>query len=87
MPIDKLATQPNCSFCGLGGNAVEEMIKGPNDLHICSDCIDLCAELIAISKQKKQSRCHQGESRGSEVTDIPNFLKKVPRPAGSENKK
>ena len=84
---DKPATQPNCSFCGLSFSVVEAMIKGPNDLHICSDCIDLCAELIAISKQKKQSRSHQWESRGSEVTDIPNFLKKGWRPAGSENKK
>ncbi len=35
-----------CSFCGRHSNQVEQLIKGLGDVYICSDCIDLCSDML-----------------------------------------
>ena len=35
-----------CSFCGRNANQVDKMISGPDDVHICNECISICNEII-----------------------------------------
>jgi len=35
-----------CSFCGKNQNEVRRLISGANDVCICDECIDLCADII-----------------------------------------
>ena len=34
-----------CSFCGKDEKQVKMLIKGPSELFICNDCIDICYKL------------------------------------------
>ena len=45
----------NCSFCGQNNDEVAHMISGPS-VFICSDCIDLCGEIVADAKRKQEER-------------------------------
>lgn len=39
--------QLRCSFCGKSGNQVRrKLIAGPNDVYICDECIDICADIL-----------------------------------------
>ncbi|MFT4105719.1 MAG: ATP-dependent Clp protease ATP-binding subunit ClpX [Lacrimispora sp.] len=45
MPIrtdDKI----RCSFCGKSQDQVKKLIAGSNNVYICDECIDLCAEIL-----------------------------------------
>ena len=35
-----------CSFCGKSEAQVSQMVKGPNDVFICDECIRLCTQVI-----------------------------------------
>lgn len=35
-----------CSFCGKSQGQVRKLISGPNDVYICDECVELCAEII-----------------------------------------
>lgn len=35
-----------CSFCGKTQNQVRKLLAGPNDVFICDECIDLCADIM-----------------------------------------
>ena len=35
-----------CSFCGKSEGQVRKMIAGPNEVFICNECVDLCAEIV-----------------------------------------
>lgn len=35
-----------CSFCGKTQEQVRKLIAGPNDIYICDECVELCAEII-----------------------------------------
>lgn len=35
-----------CSFCGKSVNNVDRIISGPNDVHICNECIGICQEVL-----------------------------------------
>ncbi|MBT9779983.1 ATP-dependent Clp protease ATP-binding subunit ClpX [Clostridium sp. MCC353] len=35
-----------CSFCGKGQDQVRKLIAGSNNVFICDECIDLCAEIL-----------------------------------------
>ncbi len=39
-----------CSFCGKGQLQVEQLIAGPGGAAICTECVDLCNEIIADSR-------------------------------------
>ena len=45
-----------CSFCGANGHDVEKLIAGGGKIAsghpvmICSDCIDVCAEIVAAHR-------------------------------------
>jgi hypothetical protein len=42
-----------CSFCGKAQSQVKRMIAGPN-VHICSECVALCNEIIARHEAEGQ---------------------------------
>ncbi|MBT4485257.1 MAG: ATP-dependent Clp protease ATP-binding subunit ClpX [Candidatus Latescibacteria bacterium] len=44
-----------CSFCGRDSSHVEKMISGP-DVHICSDCVTTCYEIIRESGERKLAK-------------------------------
>ena len=35
-----------CSFCGKSQGQVRKLISGPNDVYICDECVELCAEIV-----------------------------------------
>ncbi len=41
-PDDKV----RCSFCGKTQDQVKKLIAGSNNVYICDECIDLCAEIL-----------------------------------------
>lgn len=41
-----------CSFCGKTHREVGPMVEGPNDAFICSNCVDLCHNIIQQEKRK-----------------------------------
>ena len=35
-----------CSFCGKTQDQVRKLIAGTNNVYICDECIDVCAEIL-----------------------------------------
>jgi ATP-dependent protease Clp ATPase subunit len=35
-----------CSFCGKKQHQVKYVVAGPRDVHICSECLALCQEIL-----------------------------------------
>lgn len=64
-PQDKF----HCSFCGKGQDEVRKLISGPNNVYICDECIELCADII-------EEELDNGEDVYTEDTEI-NLLKPV----------
>ena len=44
--------EPKCSFCGKGPGQVEKIITGPY-VHICSDCVRLCNDILAEDRRER----------------------------------
>ncbi len=45
-----------CSFCGRGPGMVMGLVRGPDGLFICNDCVDRCQEVLnAESRRRKES--------------------------------
>ncbi|MFM9994976.1 MAG: ATP-dependent Clp protease ATP-binding subunit ClpX [Phycisphaerales bacterium] len=53
-----------CSFCGKTSREVGPMVEGPNEVFVCSNCVDLCQNIF------RQERKRVG-SAASILTDIP----------------
>ncbi|MEM0984376.1 MAG: ATP-dependent Clp protease ATP-binding subunit ClpX [Planctomycetota bacterium] len=53
-----------CSFCGKTSREVGPMVEGPNEVYICSKCVDLCQNIF------KQER-RRVSSFSTSMTDIP----------------
>ena len=43
-----------CSFCGKKQEQVRRMIAGPG-VYICSDCVDMCKDIIAEELSKDEA--------------------------------
>ena len=41
------ASGPSCSFCGKAADEVARLVDGPGGVHVCNECIDLSAAIIA----------------------------------------
>src|SRR3954462_7886744 len=54
-----------CSFCGKTSREVGPMVEGPNEVYICTNCVDLCQNIF------RQERRRVG-SASATLTDIPN---------------
>lgn len=55
-----------CTFCGKAFDDVRHMIKGPEQIYICDQCVDLCNEIIA--QEKKELAREQCGSRDHLMT-------------------
>ena len=44
-----------CSFCGKSSRDVGPMVEGPNEVYICSNCVDLAHNIIRQEKRKLAS--------------------------------
>ncbi|HUV84947.1 MAG TPA: ClpX C4-type zinc finger protein [Methanosarcinales archaeon] len=45
-----------CSFCGKLDSDVDYLIAGPA-VYICSECVQLCREVIEERKAEKEATC------------------------------
>ena len=43
-----------CSFCGKTQDQVRKLIAGSNNVFICDECIDLCAEILEEELEEPQ---------------------------------
>ena len=59
-----------CSFCGRGGREAWPIVEGPDDVHICANCVDLCHTII---RQEKRRGSPAQSSRGN--TPAPRQIK------------
>jgi ATP-dependent Clp protease ATP-binding subunit ClpX len=41
-----------CSFCDKRQDQVEQLIVGPGGVAICTECVDLCNEIIADARAR-----------------------------------
>ncbi len=53
-----------CSFCGKTSREVGPMVEGPNEVYICSNCVDLCQNIFRQERRKVGSV-------STVLTDIP----------------
>jgi ATP-dependent Clp protease ATP-binding subunit ClpX len=49
-PID--GADLKCSFCDKRQDQVEQLIAGPGGVAICTECVDLCNEIIADARAR-----------------------------------
>lgn len=49
-PSDKGAVVLICDFCGKASMFVRHLIAGPQGAHICDECVDECAAIIAKAR-------------------------------------
>jgi ATP-dependent Clp protease ATP-binding subunit ClpX len=41
-----------CSFCGRSGDDAGPVVEGPNDVYICSHCVELCHNIVSQEKRR-----------------------------------
>ncbi|MEM8834771.1 MAG: AAA family ATPase, partial [Planctomycetota bacterium] len=44
-----------CSFCGKTSREVGPMVEGPNDVYVCSNCVDLCQNIFKQERRRVSS--------------------------------
>jgi ATP-dependent Clp protease ATP-binding subunit ClpX len=44
--------KPICSFCGRASTQLDTFIKGPDDIFICPECVNLCHEIVKQSQKR-----------------------------------
>ena len=54
-PTDAKGTDQICSFCGRSGDDAGPVVEGPNDVFICSHCVDLCHNIVS-QEQRRSAR-------------------------------
>ena len=60
-----------CSFCGKKQEQVRRMIAGPG-VYICSDCVDMCKDIIAEELSKDEAEGDGKLPKPKEIMDILN---------------
>ncbi len=56
-----MAKIKRCSFCGKTQDMVQKLIAGPNDVFICDECVEICADIIEEELEE-----HEVESRNDD---------------------
>lgn len=46
MPRKKNEEEPRCSFCNKSQSEVRRLVKGPKEVYICDECVELCKEML-----------------------------------------
>ena len=62
--------EPKCSFCGHPAHMTEQLLSGPEDVHICNKCVEACAEMVGLVKPEAE------EEKGFSLENLQN----VPSP-------
>ena len=52
---DDEAKDARCAFCGKDMKTANSMIKGPNDIYLCDECVALCSEVVMRDMHAKLS--------------------------------
>ena len=47
--------QDYCSFCGKPRELVKRLIAGPDGIHICDECVEVCRDMIKESEVENQA--------------------------------
>lgn len=45
-----------CSFCDRAAHQVRHLVTGPNGSNICSDCLEICFEIVKKDKKQKNGK-------------------------------
>ena len=59
-------TELRCSFCGKSADQVDKIVTGPS-VHICSDCVKLCNEVLLEDVRQKPVTLHKDLPKPVEV--------------------
>lgn len=57
-----------CSFCGKSADQVDKIVTGPS-VHICSDCVRLCNEVLIEDVKQKPVSLHKDLPKPSEIKE------------------
>jgi len=49
----KTEVEEACSFCGRAATNARYLVKGPDDVNICNECVDLCAAIVKERASRK----------------------------------
>jgi len=63
-----------CSFCGKTESQVAKLLKGPNGVYICADCVELCAEIIEEEFGEEESGFDKEDINLLKPEQIKDFL-------------
>ncbi|MFG0327137.1 MAG: ATP-dependent Clp protease ATP-binding subunit ClpX [Phycisphaerales bacterium JB037] len=55
-----------CSFCGKTSREVGPMVEGPNEVYVCSNCVDLCQNIFRQERRR--------------LSSVSNSLSEIPSP-------
>ncbi|MBP5599664.1 MAG: ATP-dependent Clp protease ATP-binding subunit ClpX [Lachnospiraceae bacterium] len=66
-----------CSFCGKTQDMVQKLIAGPNDIYICDECVEICADIIEEELEESSRNDSKDELEGIKLlkpAEIKEFL-------------
>lgn len=63
-----------CSFCGKPESRVMKLLKGPNDVYICDECVALCQDIIDDELQEEESEFSEEDINLLKPEEIKAFL-------------
>lgn len=63
-----------CSFCGKTESQVMKLLKGPNGVYICDECVELCSEIIAEELDDEDDDTLEEEINLLKPEEIKHFL-------------
>lgn len=63
-----------CSFCGKAESQVMKLLKGPNGIFICDECVELCSEIIDEELNEEETDIDEEEINLLKPEEIKAFL-------------
>ena len=63
-----------CSFCGKTESQVMKLLKGPNGVYICDECVELCSEIIEEELGEEEHGIDAEEINLLKPEEIKSFL-------------
>lgn len=66
--------QVRCSFCHKTQDQVRKLIAGPEDVYICDECVDICAEIIEEESEEEEAQLDPAEINLLKPAQIKEFL-------------
>ena len=63
-----------CSFCGKTESQVMKLLKGPNGVYICDECVELCSEIIEEEMREEEHGIDAEEINLLKPEEIKSFL-------------